>query len=113
MAVGQHCFRPDQLASRLQHTKGLSDDGGLVGDVHADVETDRRVKGVVGKRQFCCVGLLKTSLFAEAAHPGQPAGRLDEGRCQVDPVNVAATGGGKEARRAANAAADIQDPVGR
>lgn len=64
------------------------------------------------KGQFRRVGFVGANLVAKAAERGQSAGCLDEGRCEVDAFDLAAIGGGQEARRAADAAADIQDPIG-
>ncbi len=97
-----------EAAAGLQHPEHLGIEACLVLDVHLHVLADHDVEAGVAERQVERVGLAVGQVVAELDALRQHAGDLDERVADVDAGDPAAVLQGHEARRAADAAADVE-----
>ena len=104
--LGQH-----EPAARAQHAMDLGVEAGLVGDVHRDIHRVGAIEARIAERHRRRVALLEVDPVLEAQHLRQLARDLAELGGEVDAGDPGAEALRDVARRAADAAADVQDVV--
>src|SRR5262245_24829181 len=104
-------LRQGEESTRLQNTKGLTEEAFTVGYIHCHVLRVAAVEASIPVRKALTVPLLDRDPFCESDHFGKPVSRQHKWLGNVDAFDLAAKTLGEVSCRTAETAPDVHEPI--